>query len=485
VFSGLGDITRRVESLGVERAEAEAVYDAGREVVVEVLLRMDRRIQQLEARVEKLERELRRSSRNSWRPPSSDPPGSPVSGEDPSGRKRGAQDGHEGHGRPLLPAWAVDEVIEHWPERCCCGHLFSGDERVAVGEPVCHQVEELPPITVKVIEHRAQRLRCPYCRRRTRAALPADVASSAFGPRLQAAITTLSVRNRVSRADAVELTEELFAARISSGTVDAILGRAGAALACAHENLLYRLRRSSALNMDETGWRTAGERRALWGIFDQHHAYLQIEADRHEDRAKELLADTDAIVTSDRWWAYAHLPLTRRQICWAHLRRDFTAHAEGLAAEREFGEAGLGLCERVFWAWEVFAHTHDRRELKRTVRSLQRRYEPIICSFAAKRPRNKRCRGMAKNLLKAWPALWTFAKHDGVEPTNNHAERTLRSAVIYRKLSLGSQSEEGEQRIARLLSAHTTCRLQHRSLFAYLTDTIAAPPAAIQHPLLA
>jgi transposase len=174
--------------------------------------------------------------------------------------------------------------------------------------------------------------------------------------------------------------------------------------------------------MDETGWRTAGERRALWGVFDQRHAYLQIAPDRHEDHAKELLAETKAIVTPDRWWAYAHLPLARRQLCWAHLKRDFAAHAEGLAAEKEFGEHGLALCEHVFWAWEVYTHTSDRRELKLTIRRLQREYKPIIARYASKRARNKHCRGMARNLLKAWPALWTFAANPGVEPTNNRAE---------------------------------------------------------------
>ena len=166
-----------------------------------------------------------------------------------------------------------------------------------------------------------------------------------------------------------------------------------------------------------------------------------VAPDRHEDRAKRLLADTEAIVTSDRWWAYTHLPLHRRQLCWSHLKRDFAAHAEGLGAEKEFGERGLELCERVFWAWEVFAYTNDRRELRRTIRLLQRTYKPSIRDYAAKRARNKRCRRMARNLLKDWPALWTFAAHKGVEPTNNHAERALRGAVIYRKLSLGSQSE--------------------------------------------
>jgi transposase len=178
-------------------------------------------------------------------------------------------------------------------------------------------------------------------------------------------------------------------------------------------------------------------------------------------------------------------PLRRRQLCWSHLQRDFQAHAEGLAAEKEFGEVGLELCERVFWAWEVFAHTRERRELKRTIRQLQRQYKPIIRGYASKRARNKRCRGMARNLYKAWPALWSFANHKGVEPTNNHAERALRGAVIYRKLSLGSQSAGGERRIERLLSAHTTCRLQRRSLFAYLTELLAAHARGDPVPLLA
>jgi transposase len=483
----------------VERADAEAVYEQGCDAVVRVLLELsaqnERLVGQVESlsarvarqdeRIAELERKLKRSSRNSSAPPSSDPPSALSRSKDPSGRKRGAQDGHEGHGRPLLPAWAVDEVVVHWPECCRCGHLFGETERVSVGEPARHQVEELPPITVRVTEHRAQRVRCPECGKRSRATLPREVARSSFGPRLEAAVATVSVRNRVSRDDAVELIEELFGARVSSGTVDAILTRVARALAEPHDDLLDRLRGAPALNMDETGWRTAGERRALWGIFDQRHAYFAVERDRHEDHAKELLADTEAIVTSDRWWAYGHLPLRRRQLCWAHLRRDFKAHAEGLAAEKEFGEVGLELCERVFWAWEVFANTGSRRELKRTIRALQREYKPIIRSYATKRARNKRCRGMARNLLKAWPALWTFASHDSVQPTNNHAERALRSAVIYRKLSLGSQSQTGEQRVARLLSAHTTCRLQRRSLFAYLTDIIAAHARGDPVPLLA
>ncbi len=485
----------------MERHEAEAIYEQGRDAVVSVLLalseqneRLAAQVEQLTARVARqderiatLERQLSKSSRNSSEPPSSDPPAKRRSAraKDPSGRKQGAQDGHEGHGRELLPTSAVDEVIEYWPERCGCGHVFVPGELVPVGEPQRHQVEELPVISTLVVEHRAQRVHCPGCGERARAVLPADVARSAFGPRFEAAVAALSVRNRVSRRDAAELLEELFGARICSGTVDAILARAADALGDPYEELLACVRGSESLNMDETGWRLKGAQRALWGMFSDRHAVFHLASDRHEDHAKELLAVTRAIVTSDRWWAYSHLPLARRQLCWSHLRRDFAAHAEGLAGEKEFGEAGLALCERVFWAWEVFQHTGERSELKRTIRGLQREYKPIIRSFAAKWARNKRCRGMARNLLKAWPALWTFAARPGVQPTNNHAERCLRGAVIHRKLSLGSQSEDGETRIAQLLSASITCRLQRRSLFAYLTEAIAAHARGDPVPSLA
>ena len=237
--------------------------------------------------------------------------------------------------------------------------------------------------------------------------------------------------------------------------------------------------------MDETGWRLRGSQRALWGAFSDEHAVFVIAPNRHEDYAKALLGETKAIITSDRWWAYSHLPLRRRQICWAHLRRDFKAHAEGLAAEKEFGELGLGACERLFWAWECFSHTSDRRELKHQIRVLQRELKPALRRFAGKAARYKYVSRMARNLLKLWPALWTFAAVEGVQPTNNHAERALRGAVIYRKLSLGSQSEDGERRVARLLSASITCRLQHRSLHAYLVELLTATARGDPVPLLA
>jgi transposase len=477
----------------VERAEAEAIYDQGRDAVVAVLLRMDEQIQRLEKRVVRqderiaqLERRVGRSSRNSSQPPSSDPPSMvPKRGKDRSGRKQGAQHGHEGKGRPLLPAWAIDEVVEHWPTECDCGHAFAETERVAVGQPTRHQVEELPVIAVTVTEHRCQRVRCPGCAATVTAVLPSEVVSSAFGPRLQAAIVTLSIRNRISRRDVVELCEQLFSSRISTGAIDAILTRAGDALAEPYADLLDRVRAADTLNIDETGWRLKGAQRALWGAFTDRHAAFAIAPSRHEDHARDLLGGTKAVVTSDRWWAYGHLPLKRRQVCWSHLQRDFAAHADGLAAEKDLGEAGLRTCEQLFWAWEIYQHTGDRADLKRRIRKLRRELKPILVRHTGKAARYRYSRRFARNLLKIWPALWTFDTIEDVQPTNNHAERGLRGAVIYRKLSLGSQSESGERRIQRLLSAHATCRLQRRSLHAYLIDLLATASRGEPAPLLA
>ena len=206
---------------------------------------------------------------------------------------------------------------------------------------------------------------------------------------------------------------------------------------------------------------------------------------RHRREAQALLGeDFSGIACSDRWWAYDYLDAERRQLCWAHLVRDFTAHSEGLGAQKEFGAAGLEIAERLFAAWGEFRGDADRKRLLERVGPLQEELRALLEEAARKAARNRRHRTFAKNLLKLWPALWTFSEIDGVEPTNNHAERGLRGAVIYRKLSLGSQSEEGEHTIERLLSVSQTCRLQRRSLFTYLADVLTAQARGDPTPLL-
>ncbi|HEX6228429.1 MAG TPA: IS66 family transposase [Solirubrobacterales bacterium] len=461
----------------MERSEAEAIYDSGRKACVEVLLALARQVERLEGRVERLEeelRELRRNSDNSSLPPSADPgKGKRRRKAKRSGRRAGGQPGHPGSGRGLVPIEHVDEVQEHVPERCAgCGRSLAG---VPARGPVRrHQIAELPEIAVKVTEHRLARRRCPGCGGLAQAELPAEVPRGRFGPRLEAAVATLTAGFRLSRRQVADLCSELFGVEISTGTVDAICQRAGAALAEPQERLSNAVREAPALCVDETGWKQAGEKRALWGAFTDEAAVLRIAASRHREEAGALLAESEAIVSSDRWWAYDHLDPTRRQICWSHLLRDFRFHAEGLTHQKEFGEACLRIAEAVFSAWRGFQQDRDRRRLRRQVKPLERELHGLLEQAARKSAKTRFHRGLARNLLKVWPALWTFVEQAGVEPTNNRAERGLRHAVIYRKLSQGSRSAQGGLTTERLLSAAISSRLQGRSLFAYLAEVAQA-----------
>ena len=478
----------------MERSEAEAIYAQGREPVVDVLVGLSARLEVQEAqltalaeRVEELEQRLKRDSSNSSLPPSHDPPWLGKRGRSRgTGRRQGGQPGHLGHGRSLFPLEQVTEVVDHWPQCCTCGHLFADAEHEPAGAPARHQVAELPPLAVEISEHRLQRLCCPDCGRTVRAELPAGVPRGCFGPKLEAAIASLTVRNRLSRRQLVELLDELFGCPIAIGTIDAILTRTAKTLAPVYEELLEQTRAAGALNIDETGWYLSGEARTLWGAFSKRTAVLRIAPDRGKQHLHGLIGDEFAgVVGSDRFSAYNSLEPERRQVCWSHLRRDFTFHADlGLGAQERFGLDGLEVTWNVFHAWKQFQQDGDRAALQRRVAAIKAQLWPLL-EWGSTGKRQRHVRALAKNLLKLWPALWTFADVPDVEPTNNAAERGLRASVIYRKLALGSRSQGGERMIERLLSVDQTCRLQRRSLYGYLSDALTAKARGDPVPTLA
>jgi transposase len=285
----------------------------------------------------------------------------------------------------------------------------------------------------------------------------------------------LTVRNRLSRRQLVELTDELFGCPLAVGTIDAILTRTAATLEPVYAQLLEQTRSAGALNIDETGWYLSGEPRTLWGAFSKQTAVLRIAPDRGKQHLHGLIGDSfTGIVGSDRFSAYNSLEPERRQVCWSHLRRDFTFHADlGLGPQEAFGLDGLEVTWNVFHAWKQFQQDGDRAALRRRVEQIKDQMLPLL-EWGSTGNRQRHVRSLAKNLLKLWPALWTFADVTDVEPTNNAAERGLRAAVIYRKLSLGSRSQGGERTIERLLSVDQTCRLQRRLLYAYLSDALMA-----------
>ena len=472
----------------MERSEAEAIYDSGREACVEFLMRLVDRQLRSEERLHALEQKAAASSRTSSSPPSQDAPktrqqrralarekAKELARNDVQKRKAGGQPGHPGSGRGLLGEDRMQEIVHHYPGDCSgCGREFTDIEKVPRHGPGRHQVAELPATAVFYIEHRTHRLRCSGCSRRTRAIL-GTVGESAFGPGLQAAVVALTARNRISRRDMSELVWELFGVGISVGAIDQICQRTSGLLAGPHERLTSQVLGSGAINVDETGWFLAGENRWMWTAATEHAAIFKIVEDRHRDRLQELLGtDFHGIVTSDRWWAYDLLDPEQRQACWSHLQRDFRFHSEGLAAQQIFGDAGLALTRRLFSVWHAFAEHLDRGRLAVEMTPVQTELRQLLEHAGNASKRHRLHRRFANNLLKLWPALWTFITIPGVTPTNNAAERALRGPVIHRKLSYGNQSDDGERFTERSLSASVTCRLQHRSLLAYLRELLTA-----------
>jgi len=339
---------------------------------------------------------------------------------------------------------------------------------------------------VTFTEHRTHQLRCRYCRARTSASLPAEVACSAFGPRLQAALVTLTAAYRVSRRGITEIARDLFGVRLSTGAADAICQRASDALAGPHLHLQDWVLQQGAVHVDETGWQTRGEGRALWTATTPDAVFLQIAEHCNREQFNKLIGTGyPGIVISDRWNGYSHLDPERRQACWSHIQRDFARHADGLAEQKTFGEHGVALTRQVFAAWRNFQHDHNREQLAAEIAPIQTELRQLLEQASPKSRRTRWHRQFANNLLKIWPALWTFVTIDGIEPTNNPAERALRAPVIHRKISLGSQSENGERFAERALTAAGTCRLQHRSLFNYLGDLITSHNRGDPLPALA
>ncbi len=485
----------------MDRAEAEAIYDSGREACAEFILDLAGRFAQHEDRLKRLEDQARQDSRTSSKPPSQDPPktrqqrraeararAKELARREGERRKAGGQGGHPGAGRDLKLQDQIDEIVDHYPDACGgCGREFTDRQRRPKRRFGRHQIAELPPISVIWTEHRTHQFRCRHCRARTSARLPEQISSYAFGPRLEAAIVTLTARHRISRRGICELARDLFGVTLSTGAVDAICQRASEALAGPHCHLQDWVLDQGVVHVDETGWRTRGEGRALWTATTPGATYLQIAEHCNREQFNALVGTGYAgIVVSDRWNGYEHLDPDQRQVCWSHIQRDFRRHAEGLAEQQSFGEQGLELTRGVFAAWRAYQDEHhDRDRLAADIAPIQTELRRLLEEASPKSRRTRWHRRFANNLLKVWPALWTFVTVEAVEPTNNPAERALRAPVIHRKLSLGSQSQNGERFAERALSAAATCRLQSRSLFTYLSELLVAHSRGDPFPALA
>ena len=446
-----------------------------------------KRIAELEARLRELESQLGRNASNSSIPPSANPPQAPPPvRKKPTGRKPGGQPGHAAHLRVRLPPERLTEpTVDYWPDVCEACH---DDLPAAPGaddpEPRWHQVVELPEIPVQITEYQAHGRTCSHCGHVTWAKIPEEIRAHVCGPRLTATMAFLSGVLHASKRGIKEFIETVCKVPIALGTISNLEQEMSGALAAAHAEAQQAVQQADAKNVDETGWKQAGQKRWLWGAATAWVACFVIAPTRGAAGLAALLGKKiKGIISSDRWSVYGQLKLGLRQLCWAHLKRDFQKLVDRGSDARDVGEMGLDAVDLVFSLWHAFRGGGlGRSQLQyqiSLVRQTLREWLELGCAC-----KDTKGAAFCANVLAVEPALWTFVRKEGVEPTNNHIERLLRPGVLWRKNAFGCHSEAGCRFVERMLTVVQTLRLQKRPVLDFLHQSLLAHRQAQKAPQL-
>lgn len=440
--------------------------------LLDAVAERDARIARLEAENARLRGETEKSSRNSSKPPSSDSPAQRAerTKKPGSGNKPGGQPGHEGHQRALLPPEKVGRTREHFPNRCkACRAALDAKPH---GDPVRHQVVEVPKIEPDVTEHRLNAVLCT-CGCVTRAKLPRGIPRGMCGPNLMAIITLLVGVYHLSRRDAVACIGDVLGIPIALGTLSKVEGRVAVMLEPAHKQAAALVKRARAKHADATGWFRKAASRTLWVIGSKLATIFHIVPDGSREEFRKLIGTLGVLIT-DRGSQFGFWAMERRQICWAHLVRKyvaFTEHDDPRAVQ--LGETLVLLTQTMLAQWHnVRDGTLSREAFQDFVASLRPVFEGHLARGVDLRLAG--VSGACANMLQHADALWTFAYVAAVDPTNNHAERELRRFVMWRRRSFGSQSERGDRFAERVMTLVHTLRKQDRHVLSFLRDTIAA-----------
>jgi len=461
----------------VDRRAAEKLYDSGKEPTVVKLLKYDEQNEKLKRKIAQLEK----NSTDSSKPPSSDNPKDKnqqpkTNNDNNKKRKPGGQPGHKGSMRELIPVEEADDVLHYYPEKCeNCGKALPQDKTAnEVGKPFRWQVAEIEPIKPMITEHQGHTTLCE-CGCQTSASLPAEVLTSNFGPRLTSIIAYLAAVLHVSRRGTREFCETLLNINIALGSVQNLLEGTSDALEPIDKKLKDALPKEPVLNSDETGWRD----RWLWIFVASTFIYFQAAKSRSSKVLVDVLGNVyQGILCVDRWGAYTKYHKGLFQICWAHLKRDFLGILKiGEAAQSEdaivFAQTMEKLRKKIMAVWYLFKEGHiSRSELIKKTKSARNAIRRCLKQYM--HSEEKCVQTLAKKLFKRRDDLFTFIFYEGVEPTNNIAERGIRPAVQWRKICFGNRSDNGATLTSRLLTVTRTCWLQKRNPLEFLVDTVTA-----------
>jgi transposase len=368
----------------------------------------------------------------------------------------------------------VDEVVVLKPDLCGgCQEPLWGDDPT----PFRHQVIDIPPIQPVVTEYQWHQLVCPACGETTRAPWPEGVPSGTYGPRVHATVALCTGSYRLSKRTTQQVMDDLFGVPMSVGTISQSEKLTTEVLAEPVEEARASVPEQPVAHLDETSWREEGKRAWLWVAVTSLLTVFVVRLSRGGQVARELLGEGfSGILVTDRYSAYNWYPVRWRQLCWSHLLRDFEAIRGRGGASEEIGDALLAQAHQMFTWWHrVREGTLARSTFRSYMTPLRREVERLLeagsqCGVA-------KTEGTCREILKRREALWTFVQVEGVEPTNNTAERSIRPGVQWRKGSFGTQSEAGSRYVERIMTVVATLKQQNRNVLDYLT---AAHEAALR-----
>lgn len=458
------DAERRIEELDALLAEEKRESAALRA-----------RVAELEKKLESLMSELGRTSSNSSRPPSSDSPADRANRAQKRGKsekRRGGQPNHRGHRRELLPPGEVDDVVHFFPTHC--EHCSAGLEPAEDLNPIRFQLTELPAFEPHVTEYRRHTVKCGRCRKSTTA--PHDEAlipASPFGPRLMSFVGVLTGYYHLSRRKAASLLRDMMGVKLSLGAVSAVEKRVSDAVAMPVLEAWQRVVKSDVKHTDGTTWYQSGVTLSLWVIATSLATVFKVLANGKKETLEPLFGEARGVLVSDRATALTFWAMERRQICWAHLLRKFVSYSERDGPGGKFGRELLDYTGLLFDYWHQYRDGKLSGELFRAWMAPLRQQVESLLERAVKSD-VKHVAGSCADILEHRAALWTFVDEDGVEPTNNHAERELRAFVLWRKKSYGSQSERGNRFAERLMTVAHTARKQKSNVLEFVTECCVA-----------
>lgn len=452
--------------------------------LLSVLAQQQQQLSQLHARTAELEARLNQHSQNSAKPPSSDPPSAPPRPPRPATtRAKGGQPGHPKHDRPVPDPDHIDATCDYYPPVCPqCQTTLTDTRRDACAIQIQH-VWEIPVVRPHITAHQYHTLCCPGCGDLVAAQRPLDVPPGAFGPRTVATISVLHGRFRLSDREIPALLHAFFGLPLSLGSVVDLQQIGSAALAPVYATIHTTVQQTERCNVDETGWKEAGKRRWLWTMVTAIATLFCVATSRDGPALRQLLGTAyPGIVGSDRHRPYLAIRPERHQLCWSHLIRNFQGLVDRGGSLGVWGSDLLALSGVLFRLWHLFREgTIDRSTLQDAMAPIQAALRARLVQGTR---RSDRAAEMSQELLAHWDALWTFVREEGVEPTNNAAERALRPAVLWRKGCFGAQSAAGNRFVERMLTVVATCEQQNRHLLTFVTEAVEAYWKGVPAPQL-